>query len=556
MNENPRNTPVVLVILDGWGIAPPGEGNAIALAKTINIDKYFATFPHSQLIASGESVGLPKGEDGNTETGHLNIGAGKTVFQDLARINMAIAGGSFYENEVLLGAITHCRKYNSGLHLMGLIGAGGVHSNIEHLFALINLAKLNNFTKVFIHLFTDGRDSPPTSSATYVAKIRNSIKEHSLGTIASIMGRYWAMDRDHRWQRTAKAYFALTKGKANLVKTPEEAIETSYSQGKTDEFIEPSVVTDKNGVPVGLIKNNDAVVFFNFRTDRPRQLTKAFVSKDLAKSSLEWDFDPYAVKYEKKHISGKREASPVFERGEALSNLYFATMTEYGKPLVVAGAKVVFQKEHISQTLGQIISQNNLKQLRVSESEKEKFVTYYFSGQIEARLLGEDRIIIPSPKVPTYDTKPEMSAREITNKVVEILKAPKTYSFILVNFANADMVAHTGNIGSTVKACEVVDECIGKLANVVLAYGGTLLISADHGNAEEMINKSTSEIDTEHSTGMVPFIAISQKFRGKSVTLPSGILADIAPTVLSLLSIQKPENMTGRDLLKEIENIS
>lgn len=543
---------VILVILDGWGIAPPGPGNAVTQANTVNFNRLWTSYPHTQLTASSESVGLPGGEAGNTETGHLNLGAGRIVYQDLAKINMSIADGSFFENKAINGAMDHADKYNSNLHYMGLMGAGGVHSNIEHLFALIYLAKRRKFERVFLHLFTDGRDSPTTAALSYINSLRAVIKKEGVGVIASIMGRYWAMDRDLRWDRTEKAYFALTKGQGNLVKTPEEAIEMSYSEGKTDEFISPSLISDTQGKPIVLIKDNDAVVFFNFRIDRPRQLSKAFVFKDFVKGTMEWDFDPYLVKYEKRHEAIKKTPQNLFERGKPLDNLYFATMTEYGKPLVHNGVHVAYPPEVVNMPLGRVISINSKRQLRITESEKERFVTFYFNGQREEPFDGEDRVIIPSPKVPTYDSKPEMSAYELTDKLLEKLKFTPDYSFVLVNFPNPDMVGHTGNIGPAVKACEVVDECIGKLANYVLAYGGTLLITADHGNVEEMINLHTGQIDTEHSLNKVPFIAVSKEFLGKSVMLPTGILADISPTILALLSLEAPTDMTGRNLLKEL----
>lgn len=552
MTKGKKTGFVVLAVLDGWGLAAEGPGNAVLQANTVNMDRFWASYPRTQLTASGESVGLPHGEEGNTEVGHLNIGAGRIVYQDLTRINMSIADGSFFSNQVLLGAIEHAKKNNSKLHYMGLIGAGGVHSNIEHLYALIQLASNNDFKDVYLHLFTDGRDSPPTASLTYINQLREVMKREGVGKIATIMGRYWAMDRDLRWERTAKAYFALTKGQGNLVKSPEEAIQGSYSQGKTDEFVEPSIMTNSADAPVALIENNDSVIFFNFRIDRPRQITKAFVADDFVSSSLEWDFDPYAVKYEKKHEAKKEIEVPqqLFDRGPALKNLYFVMMTEYGKPLVKDGAKVAFPPEKVNMPIGRVIAEAGLRQLRMAESEKERFVTFYFNGQQETSFPGEERIIIPSPKVPTYDQKPEMSAYELTDELLEKLRNSHEYSLVIINFANPDMVGHSGNIGPTVKACEVVDDCLGKIANHILAYDGTLLITADHGNAEEMIDTQTGQIDTEHSTNPVPFIAVSKNFLGQHMTLQSGILADVAPTTLKLLGINPPDSMTGRDLLQ------
>lgn len=550
ISPNSKTKFVTLVILDGWGIAPKGAGNAISLANIPNINRLMASYPHTQLSAAGEAVGLPKGEAGNTETGHLNMGAGKIVYQDLARINMSIADGSFFENPVLLGAFVNAKNNNSKLHLMGLIGAGGVHSNLEHLFALMVMAKKAGISEVYLHLFTDGRDSPPTSSMVYINKIREVITKEGIGKIATLMGRYWAMDRDRRWDRTEKAYLALTKGEGNLVKTPEEAIQMSYQSGKTDEFIEPSIITDEEGKSISLISDNDTVIFFNFRIDRPRQLSAAFIIKDFSDQSLALEFDPYLERYAKTSlISRVQQYQKVFDRGNPLSNLYFVTMTEYSKSLVEAGAKVAFAPEKIEIPLGRVLSEANLRQLKLAESEKERFVTYYFNGLRENAFPGEERVIIPSPNVPTYDEKPEMSAREITETFLSKVTSDILYSFILINFANPDMVGHTGSIGPTVKALEVVDECVGKIANTVLTYGGTLLITGDHGNAEELINLKTGQIDTEHSANPVPFIAVSSELTGKSVFVQTGILADIAPTVLKLLGLNKPDSMTGRDLL-------
>lgn len=546
-----RTKYVCLVILDGWGLASPGPGNAVSLANTPNINKFWASFPHSQLLAAGEAVGLPRGEAGNTETGHLNIGAGRIVYQDLQRINTAIADGSFFQDPVFLGAVKHIQAHHSNLHLMGLIGASGIHSNLEHLFALIQFCRQQNLKdNVYLHLFTDGRDSPPTSSGQYIAKIREVIAREEVGQIASVMGRYWAMDRDRRWDRTEKAYLALTEGVGLLAKTPEGAIEKSYKEGKTDEFVAPSLMVNTSGQPLALIKDGDAVILFNFRIDRPRQLTAAFVVQDFSDNSLLLDFDPYLEKYEKTHLVAKAVTyQKVFNRKVFLQNLYFATMTEYSRSLVEAGIKVAFSPEAVEMPLGRVIAEANLKQLRLAESEKERFVTYYFNGLRENAFPAEERLIIPSPNVPTYDLKPEMSALEITQTLINKLSTQPNYAFILVNFANPDMVAHSGSIGPAVKACEVLDECLGKIANSVMAGGGSLIITADHGNIEEMINNQSGQIDTEHNGNPVPFITLSKDFLGKGQTLPSGILADIAPTILELLELGKPSSMTGRNLL-------
>lgn len=541
---------VVLTVLDGWGVAHAGPGNAISQANTPNFNRFMVQYPHTQLGASGEAVGLPHGEAGNTETGHLNLGAGRIVYQDLERINLSVADGSFYQNPVLIGAIDHARTNGSNLHFMGLVGAGGVHSNLEHLYALIDMAKKHEFTRVFLHLFTDGRDSPPTSAKTYIQQLREVITREGVGAIATIMGRYWAMDRDMRWDRTQKAYSALTKGEGHLVKSAEEAIDTSYLEGKTDEFIEPAVCTDPSGKPLAVIKENDSVVFFNFRIDRPRQLSRAFVLPDFSQANVPAGFDPYAVKYQKSHLV----QTPVviqepFPRGERLKNLYFVTMTEYGKPIVEAGAKVAYPPEIVKIPIGRVVSEAGYKQLRASESEKERFVTFYFNGQQENPFEGEDRLIIPSPKIATYDLMPEMSARTLTEGIIQKMKDFPDYKFILINFANADMVGHTGSIGATANACSVVDECLKKLEDWVVTYGGLMIVTADHGNAEEMIDAGTGEIETEHSTNPVPFIAVSKDLAQKSEALTTGILADVAPTILKALGIEVPGSMTGRDLL-------
>ncbi len=537
---------VILAILDGWGIAPDSPGNAISQSKTVNMDKFWLSYPHTRMDASGQAVGLPRGEDGNTETGHINLGAGRIVYQDLERINMSIADGSFFQNPALVGAVEHAKKNNSNLHLMGLVGAGGVHSNLDHLFALIHLSALMSFDRLFIHVFTDGRDSPPTAAKTYLKRLEQVLEKEKVGKIASIMGRYWAMDRDQRWERTKRAYNALTKGEATLVSSPEEAVDLSYNEGKTDEFIEPSVIKNENGQPLITIKDNDAIIFYNFRIDRPRQLTKAFVFNDFKKANI--IFDNESLK-EKEVIP----ISPVdpFERGRTLDNLFFVTLTDYGKSINEEGAKPAFPPEVIEDTLSHSFSIAGLKQLKITESEKERFVTFYFNGLREQAFPDEDRIIIPSPKVPTYDQKPEMSAYELTDTLISKVQE-SFYKFVVVNFPNADMVGHTGNIGAAVKAVEIIDECIGKVANFVLAHEGALIITADHGNAEEMINLSTGEIDTEHSVNPVPFIVISHNLMSKPQMLRSGILADIAPTILTLMNLPIPSNMSGRNLLAEM----
>ena len=544
-----RPKPVVLAILDGWGIAPAGPGNAISKAKTPNMDNLWKTYVHTQLIAHGESVGLPKREPGNTETGHLNIGAGSIVYQDLPRINMSIADGSFFQNPSLVQSVVHVKKNQSNMHLMGLIGGGGVHSDLSHLFALLKFCHEQQLTNVYLHLFTDGRDSPPTASMTYIKQLQTILAREGIGQIASVMGRYYAMDRDFRWDRTEKAYRCLTTGTGKTSPNIETAISQSYSAGKTDEFVDPTVIIDDKGQMLPRIKAGDAAIFVNFRIDRPRQLTKAFVSKDFENTANIIGFDPYAIKYLKKHDAGDTVSKQrPFIRGPGLSDLYFVTMTEYENNLPV---HIAFPPQGVDNPLGKVISDSGLKQLRMSESEKERFVTYYFNGLHDDPFPGEDHVIIPSPKVPTYDKKPEMSALETTERIIAEIKSGK-YDFIVINYANPDMVGHTGNITAAVKAVEVTDSCVGRLSQAVLESDGVLLITADHGNVEEMINVATGEIDTEHNANPVPLIVVHKELATSS-QISQGILADIGPTVLSLMHIPIPLNISGRNLLTDIE---
>lgn len=540
--------PVVLIVLDGWGVAPSTPGNAISLSKLPFYNHLLKTYPNGLLEASGESVGLPNGEDGNTETGHINIGAGYVVYQDLPRINLSVADGSFFSNHAFLGAIDHARKYQSNIHFLGLIGSGGVHSNIEHLLALLQLMKEQGFYRVYLHLITDGRDSPPKSSIQYIERINAYLENIGFGQISTIMGRYYAMDRDHRWERTELAYKTMTLGSKIQYKNPIQAVKLSYSQGITDEFIKPATLI-KQGKPVGLVRANDSVIFFNYRIDRPRQLTKAFVLDNYAKEANIIDFDPYAVKYFKKHNVELSHMGKPFKRDKKIDHLYFVTMTEYSRYFHVSS--VAFPPHIVAHPLGEAISNEGLWQLRMSESEKERFVTYYFNGQREKPFENEDRIIIPSPKVATYDLQPEMSADDLTSVLIKQIKKKK-YDFILVNYANPDMVAHTGMIKPTIKACETIDLCLSKLIPEVLTKNGTVFITGDHGNAEELINPQTGTVDTEHSTYPVPFIAINKKWMNKNIRLSKGILSDIAPSILDYLHIKRPDSMTGRNLLKNV----
>lgn len=542
----PRFTPVCLLILDGWGIGPNQPGNAIQQAHTPNMDQFWHVYPHTQLTASGESVGLPHGEDGNTETGHLNLGAGQIVYQDLPRINMAIADGSFFINQEFMSAFQHTKKQGSHLHLIGLVGLGGVHSNIEHLFALLHAAKSQGLTdNVYLHLFTDGRDSPPTAGVTYLSTIQEKINTIGLGTIATIMGRYYGMDRDFRWERTEIAYRALTEGIGQPTTNLVQALKNSYEQNITDEFIKPLIVTNTDGAITPRIKDNDAVIFFNFRIDRPRQLTKAFVLDNFEQQAQEIKgFDPYAVKYFKTHQPIVKSTQP-FTRKLVPKNLCFVTMTEYEKGLPT---HIAFPPSIVDMPLSRAIANQGWRQLKIAETEKERFVTYYFNGQRETPFPGEEWQIIPSKKVPTYDTAPEMSSREIKDAVITAANSTN-YQLLVVNFASPDMVAHTGNLQATKIACEIVDQCVGEIATSIDSLGGITLITADHGNAEELINAETGEVDTEHSSSPVPFIMVSKHFRGQIITLPKGILADVGPTVLQLLGVAKPGSMTGKSFV-------
>jgi 2,3-bisphosphoglycerate-independent phosphoglycerate mutase len=536
---------LVLAILDGWGLAKAGPGNAISLANTPNIDRLSQMYPHTRLAASGASVGLPEDEEGNTETGHLNLGAGTIVYQDLERVNRAIEDGRFFKNSTILSAIAHAERNKSVLHLMGLLGRGYVHSSKDHLLSLIKIAKNSNTDKVYLHLFTDGRDSPPKSAIVTVKEIEDVISDSKKIKIASIMGRFYAMDRDNRWDRTLNAYHALTLAEAARADTPEEAIQASYNAGVSDEFIEPVLILNKEKV-APVIKDNDSVIFFNFRIDRPRQLTKAFVFRDFDKAVSSLDEDSHAY-----HMGlgiKDREIKNNWKRKVFIKNLFFVTMTKYSESLTKEGAHAAFPPEVVGMPLGRVLSTLGLRQLRISESEKERFVSVYFDGLREQMFEQEEKIVIPSPHVRTYDLAPEMSADTLTQELLDKMLSME-YKFIVVNYPNADMVGHTGNIKAAIRAVEKVDACIGKIASVVLASDGCLLITADHGNVEEMLDEN-GNIDTEHSRNPVPFIVIQKKYTGNWQTLPQGILADVAPTILSLLSIPIPVTMNGRNLMQ------
>lgn len=532
---------VVLIILDGWGLGPDYPGNAIRLAKTPTIDLLSRTFPHTQLVASGESVGLPRGEDGNTETGHLNIGAGRIVYQDLPRINMAIASGSFLNNKAFLKAADHTVANSSNLHLLGLIGQGGVHSSNEHLYALMRFAKEKKIKKLYLHLITDGRDSAPTSSLIYLQQVQKEIKEIGVGEIATIIGRYYAMDRDHRWERIKVAYDALVEGVGESSRDLLSTISARHAQQESDEFLKPIILAS-----TPRIKSGDAVIFFNYRIDRPRELTRALTMSDEDFVHHSESFDPYAVKYHKSHLIDAPAPSGIFPRPTRPANLYFVSMTQYEKNLPV---DVAFPPEFVKMPLSRVIALAGRRQLKLAESEKERFVTYYFNGQRELPFPGEDVDITPSPKVATYDLKPEMSGLEQTTKLQKAINSD-LYDLIVINYPNPDMVAHTGNLEASIKACAFTDSCIQKIYEQVMQKQSlTMLITADHGNVEELISLENGGVDTEHSSFPVPLLVVGRPYLNQGKSLSRGILADIAPTILKILGINKPSDMTGRSLL-------
>lgn len=503
-----RKKPVALIILDGFGYSEKIEGNAVAAAKTPNIDGYMARYPHNVIHCSGMDVGLPDGQMGNSEVGHTNIGAGRVVYQELTRITKEIQDGSFFENEALLQAVANCKKHNSALHLMGLLSDGGVHSHNTHLYALLELAKRNGLDKVYVHCFLDGRDVPPTSGADYVQELTDKMRELGVGKVGTVMGRFYAMDRDNRWERVSKAYDAIAKGEGERCACPVEAIKASYARDVTDEFVAPAVVEGTQ--PVGA---NDSIVFFNFRPDRARELTRTFV-------------DPA--------FSG-------FER--AMFPVFYVCFTQYDAAM--PNVEVAFKPTSLDDTFGEYISRHGLKQLRIAETEKYAHVTFFFNGGVEKEYDGEDRALIPSPKVATYDLKPEMSAYEVAEECVKRINSG-VYDVIVLNFANCDMVGHTGVFDAAVAAVEAVDTCLGKVIDAVLAQGGCAVVTADHGNAEQMLDDD-GNVQTAHSTNVVPLILIGAD--GKKLKA-SGKLADIAPTLLELLGLEKPAAMTGGSMLE------
>ena len=500
----------MLMILDGFGINERKDGNAIAIANTPVIDKLLKLNPNTTIKTSGLDVGLPEGQMGNSEVGHTNIGAGRIVYQELTRITKSIEDGDFFSIPELVGAIENCKKHNSKLHIMGLLSNGGVHSHIRHLYALLELAKRKDFEDVYVHCFLDGRDTPPASGEGFITELEQKMAEKGVGKIASISGRFYSMDRDKRWERVEKSYNALVNGIGEKATSATQAIEESYQKEIFDEFVLPTLICN-NDEPIATIRENDSVIFFNFRPDRAREITRSLVDKDF-------------TGFERKYFP-----------------LYYVCFTNYDE--TIENVHIVFKKDEIKNTLGEIVSKKGLTQLRIAETEKYAHVTFFFNGGEEKQYKGEDRILIPSPKVETYDMKPEMSAIEVTDKVVEVIESKK-YNTIILNYANPDMVGHTGNLEATIKAIETIDTCVGRVVEALEKVNGVAIITADHGNSEQMIDYTTGEPHTAHTTNPVPLILV-----GKKATLKPGRLADLAPTMLEIMGIEKPAEMTGTSLI-------
>ena len=509
-----NNNLTMLMILDGFGIRESKVGNAVKLAKTPNIDKLMKICPTSIIHTSGLQVGLPEGQMGNSEVGHTNIGAGRIVYQELTRITKSIEDGDFFSIPEFVSAIENCKKHGSKLHILGLLSDGGVHSHIRHLYGLLELAKRKDFEDVYVHCFMDGRDTPPASGESYIVKLEEKMREKGVGKIATISGRFYSMDRDKRWQRVQKAYDALVNGEGNKATSAVSAIESSYQKEVFDEFVEPTVIYSGDK-PVAKIEKNDSVIFFNFRPDRARELTRTLV-------------DPEFNEFETKNL-----------------DLYYVTFTQYDATL--PNVNIAFKPEKLVNTFGEYISKNGLTQLRIAETEKYAHVTFFFNGGEEKQYPGEDRILVPSPKVETYDMQPEMSAEEVTVKVVEAIKSGK-YNSIILNYANPDMVGHTGSLEAAIKAIEKIDGCVQRVVDAVKEQNGVLLITADHGNAEQMIDEATGEPHTAHTTNPVPLILVGKD----NVRLKEGRLADLAPTMLEIMGLEKPQEMTGESLIEKV----
>lgn len=504
---------VLLCIMDGWGISYGNERyDATKLANPVHVNKLEQEEKFIQIKADGENVGLPAGQMGNSEVGHLNLGAGRIVYQDLSRINNAIKNGSFFKNERFLNTINHVKKNNSSLHIYGLVSTGGVHSSLDHLLALIKLASDNDLSKVYVHAFLDGRDTPPSSACEYLQIVEDELKKYNLPPIATVIGRYYIMDRDNRWERVEKGYNAILFGEGNIANSAVEGVKKSYEEGITDEFVLPIVI----GGDESRIHDNDGIIFFNYRPDRAREISKAINFTDFTG----------------------------FNRRKILKNILYTTMTSYDATFTFP---VAFPKEKLVNILGDVLESNGINQFRTAETEKYAHVTFFFNGGIDEPQPHETRVLVPSPKVATYDMQPEMSAPEVCENVIRAINNPK-YQFILVNFANPDMVGHTGVIEAATKACQVVDKCVGEIADECKKNGVIMLLTADHGNSETMVNEQTGKPHTAHTTNPVPFVLINAS---KDTELrETGALCDVAPTILQLLGIKQPNEMTGKSLIK------
>jgi 2,3-bisphosphoglycerate-independent phosphoglycerate mutase len=528
-----RPKPLVLVILDGWGYRAETKANAIALARKPTYDRLLREYPNTLIHTSGKYVGLPDGQMGNSEVGHLNIGAGRIVHMDSTRIELMIQNGEFFSHPVLVAAMKNARSGGRRLHLFGLVSDGGVHSYQTHLYALLKMAKQQGVDRVFIHAFMDGRDTLPTNGAGYLEQLQQKMREYSTGKIASVNGRYYAMDRDRRWERIAKAYNAMANGNGEGGKSVDavQGVKASYNNGVTDEFVVPFVCVDNHGEPLAAIRDDDSCICFNFRADRVRQITRA-----LARNSGLNDKGG-------RDLPGADDLDATIPRDGVPKNLHYVCMTRYDKNF---NLPVVIPPESLNNILANVMAQANMRNLRVAETEKYAHVTYFFNGGVEQPFPGEDRVLVPSPKVATYDLKPEMSAAGIADAVIKAVN-DSAFDVIIVNFANADMVGHSGKIEPTVKAVEVVDACLGRIEPAVRAKGGAMLITADHGNAEMMIDSATGGPHTAHTTNPVPFIVLAED--SKQFTLkPDGSLRDISPTILGMLGLDEPKEMTGQDL--------
>jgi 2,3-bisphosphoglycerate-independent phosphoglycerate mutase len=534
-----RPKPLVLIVLDGWGYRAETKANAIALAGKPTYDRLLREYPNTVLHTSGKYVGLPDGQMGNSEVGHLNIGAGRIVHMDSTRIELMIQNGEFFSNPVLLEAMKNARTGGRRLYLFGLLSDGGVHSYQTHLYALLKMAKQNGVDRVFVHAFMDGRDTLPTSGAGYLEQLQQKIREYNTGKIATVNGRYYAMDRDRRWERIAKAFNAMVygNGEGGSYVDPVQGVKESYNKGVTDEFIVPFVCVDNLGQPLTSIRDDDSCICFNFRADRVRQITRA-----LARSS---GLNEEAGR----DLPGADDLDAAIPRDRVPKNLHYVCMTRYDKKFTLP---VVVPPESLDNILANVMAQTNLRNLRVAETEKYAHVTYFFNGGVEQAFRGEERLLVPSPKVATYDLKPEMSAAGIADAVVKAVE-DGTFDVIIVNFANADMVGHSGKIEPTIKAVETVDACLGRIEPAVRAKGGALLITADHGNAEMMIDLATGGPHTAHTTNPVPFIVVAENNKKFSLK-PNGSLRDISPTVLGMLGIPQPKEMTGADLRVPLQN--